>query len=303
MKRISSFAFDLILIIACASAVWARDDAKLRANVEALYEKADQAWKTKDLDGYMSLLTDDFQNIYLGRDREGSRNLLKDLFDGYDELRVTNNFLEITRSGDWIKVINDSKLEGKARNKEWSLISQNTFVELLVQAGNSLRFARSVQVDKFRLPNVVGQTYRDVQTGFSFTAPQNWGIFPTSTHPTIQGCVFVLAPDGTSGAMLGYVKAPGVNAQQAAEGDEALGKVLSKPGTYRLIRSGPIRVNGRDGFEIESEFFIASDRERHRRRVYLNADDLLYVLCFDAMPFKQWDKVKDGFLFILNSIR
>jgi len=303
MKRRLSITFGLIFIITCASGVWARDDAKLKAKVEALYAKADQAWRTKDLEGYMSLLTNDFQNIYLGRDREGIRNLLKDLFDGYDELRVTNNLLEITRSGDWIKVVNDSKMEGKSRNKEWSLVSQNTFIDLLVQEGNLLKFARSTQSDKDRLTNVIGQTYRDRQTGFSFTAPKNWEILPTSAHPYIQGNVFVLAPDGTSAAMLGYVKIPGISAQQAAEGDEALGKVLSKPDAYRLIKSGPIRVNGLEGFEIESQFFIPSDRERHRRRVYLKAGDLLYVLCFDAMPLRQWDRMKDGFQLILDSVK
>jgi hypothetical protein len=211
--------------------------------------------------------------------------------------------VDITRSGNWIKVLNNSKMEARRRNKEWSDVSVGATVDLLIQEGNSLKVARSTTVDKPRLSYVVEQTYRDSQTGFSFTAPKNWGIFPTSIHPTIQGCVFVLAPDGTSGAMLGYVKAPGISAQQAAEGDEAMGKILSLPGTYRLIRSGPIRVNGLEGFEIESEFFIPSDRERHRHRVYLVAGDLLYVLCFDAMPFKQWDKVKDGFRFILNSVK
>jgi hypothetical protein len=251
----------------------------------------------------MSLAADDFQNIYLGRGRDGARTLLKDFFDGYDELRATYNLLEIARSGNWIKVVNDVKLEGKSRNKEWALITQKTVVDLLVQEGNSLKFAGATQVDKHRLTDVTGQTYRDSQTGFSFTAPKDWGIFPTSFHPTIQGCVLVLAPDRTSAVMLGYVRAPGISAQQAAEGDEAMGKILSLPGTYRLIRSGPIRVNEREGFEIESEFFLPNDRERHRHRVYLIAGDLLYVLCFDAMPFKQWDKVKDGFQFILNSIK
>ena len=96
-----------------------------------------------------------------------------------------------------------------------------------------------------------------------------------------------MAPDGSSAAMLGHVKAAGVNPQQAVEGDEAMAKLLSKPGTYKLIRSGPIRVNGLEGFEIESEFFITGDRERHRRRVYLIAGDLLYVLCFDGIPVRR----------------
>lgn len=303
MKRKSSITIGLILVIACASGVMAREDAKLKAKVDAFYEQMDQRWKTKDLEGIMSLLTADFQWIYLGRTREATRAVYKDIFDAYDEFRTTNTPVEITRSGNWIKVLNDSKMEVRRRNKEWTDASMGATVDLLVQEGNTLKIARSTTVDKLRLPNVVGQTYRDPQTGLSFSVPRDWQIFPSSVHPTIQGGVFVLAPDGTSGAMLGYVKAPGISAQQAAEGDEALGKILSLPGTYRLIKSGPVRVNGLDGFEIESEFFILNDRERHRHRVYLVAGDLLYVLCFDAMPFKQWDKVKDGFRFILNSVK
>ena len=91
--------------------------------------------------------------------------------------------------------------------------------------------------------------------------------------------------------------------KKAAEGDEAIGRVLSKPGTYRLLRSGTVRINGYEGFEIESEFFFIGDRERRRHRVYLSAGDMLYVLCFDAMPARQWGSVKDGFQSILNSVR
>jgi hypothetical protein len=122
-------------------------------------------------------------------------------------------------------------------------------------------------------------------------------------HPTLQGTVFVLAPDMSSAALFGYVVSPTAVAQQAAEGDEAIAKLMAKPGSYKLFKSGPIRVGGRDGFEIESEFFMNGDRERHRRRVYLNAGSFLYVFCFDGMPAKQWDKVKSGFQSILDSVK
>lgn len=301
MKRSAPAMIGLFLISACVSAAWAREDARLKADVEALYQKADQAWQDRNLEDYMSLLTGDFQSIFAGRDREGIRSFLKDLLDAYEDLRVTNSFLSISRSGKWIKVLNDSKLEGKSRNK-WSLIAQNTNADLLVQEGPGLKFARSTQIDKHRLTNINGQTYRDPQAGFSFTVPKNWEILP-APHPTVQGGVIVLAPDGSSAAMLGYVKAPGIDTKKAAEADEAIGKVLSKPGTYRLLRSGTVRINGYEGFEIESEFFFIGDRERRRHRVYLSAGDMLYVLCFDAMPARQWGSVKDGFQFILNSVR
>ena len=303
MKYRPSIAFGLMLISTCVSGIQARDDARLKEKVEALYQKAGKALETKDLESYISLLAEDYQNIFAGRDREQSKNLLKDLFEAYDNLRVNNLFQGITRSGNWIRVLNDSKIEGKTRNKDWEVISQTTTLDLLSESGQSLKIARSAQIDKYRLANISGQTYQDTQTGFTFMVPKGWDIFPTSGHPMIKGNVIILAPDGTSAAMLGYVSVPGIKARQASEGDEALCKILSKPGTYRLIRSGPIRINGLEGFEIESEFFLPNDRERHRHRVYLNAGDLLYVLCFDAIPSREWDKVKDGFQYILNSVR
>jgi hypothetical protein len=301
MKRRRFITFGLILSIACCSVAWARSNARLRAKIEAFYNQMDQFYETKNLEGCMARLTDDFQFIYFGLDREGSRATLRDFFDAYDELRSEHQILDISQSVNMIKVVLDSKLEGRSGNKEWKVISQGASLDFLVEKGNALKVFRSTAIDKHRLKYVVGQTYRDAQTGFSFSVPKKWNIFPTTAHPTIQGCVFVLAPDGTSGAMLGYVKAPAGYAKQAAEADEALGKVMSS--TYRLIKSGPIHVNGLEGWEIESEFLIPSDRrERHRHRVYLNGD-VLYVLCFDGMPFGQWDKVKDGFRFILDSIR
>ena len=174
---------------------------------------------------------------------------------------------------------------------------------MLIQQGDSLKFARAAEIDRNRLNNVVGQKYRDDQIGLSFAVPANWSIFPTKWNPAVQGAVFVLAPDFTSAAVLGVVKASGMSGQQAAETDEAMGKTISPPGTYKLFKSGPIRINGHEGYEIESEFFVPFDRERHRWRVYFNAGDALYPFCFDAMPFKQWDQVKEGFQFILDSVK
>jgi len=303
MKHIFSMIGGLILLLACMPTEGVCSDALLKAKVEALYAKADQALKAKDLQGYMAFLAKDYEHVYLGINRDRVQNILKDIFDAYDELRVEHTFLEITRAGNWIKVICDYRVEGKSRRDGWSIISQDTLIDLLIQEENSLKFARTTQTDKHRLANVSGRTYKDSQTGFSFAAPKGWEILPTVAHPNIQGGVFVLAPDGTSAAMLGHTESPGISAKQAAEGDEALAKILSKPGTYRLIKSGPIRFNGREGYEIESEFSIPSDRERHRRRVYYNANGLFYVLCFDGVPFKQWEKTKDGFQSILDSIK
>ena len=105
-----------------------------------------------------------------------------------------------------------------------------------------------------------------------------------------KGYVIALAPDRTSLTLFGYVKVAGISAQAGIEGDEALTEKLSKEGTYKLVKSGPITISGHDGFMTESKFLIANSSERHRLRVYFNANGALYVLCFDAMPPTQWDE-------------
>ncbi len=304
MKNRSIIIVGFILALMSLSEARAQVDAELRAKVETLYYKAEESWATKDLDLYMTLLADDYEDVFMGSDRKGIRSVLGIRFLGYEELRAEYTILDVTRSGEFVKATTGVKLEGKSSDGIWSLIAENTILSLLVQEGGSLKIFRSTETDTDRLNNVQGQTYRDEKIGFSFTVPKNWHIFPTVAHPMLQGSVFVLAPDMRSAAMIGYVKAPGVSAQKAVEGDEAAGKILSDPPKYELIKFGPITVDGHQGFESVSKFLIVLDgRERYRRRVYFNVNGLLYVLCFDAMPFSQWDQVKDGFQSILDSIK
>lgn len=303
MKSRTIIIAGLILVFSCVTGTRAQNDTDLKARVETLYEKTKHALEEKSLEALLSLFADDYETIGFGVDRQGIRSIFGVRF-GYDRLRAEYKILDITRSGDMIQVASDQKLEGKSGDRDWRVITQNTVLDLLIPEGDSLKFFRSTETDKFRLKYVRGQTYRDEQTGFSFTAPENWRIFPSTAQPIIQGLVFVLAPDKTSAAMLGYVKIHGISSKKAAEGDEAAGKILSYPETYKLIKSGPTVIAGHEGFEIESEFLVlAEGRERHRRRVYFYADGLLFLLTFDAVPFKQWDTVKDGFQTILDSIK
>jgi hypothetical protein len=303
MKRRRSIVIGLVLFLTCAPVLRAQVNAQLRAKVAMLYESADRALGTKDLEGYMSLLAPDYEHIYIGKNRAGTRSLFKDVFDGYEALRSQRTILQITPAGNWTQVVSDVKMEGRTRQNDWEIITQGTTLDLLVQEGGRFRFSRSTPIDKRRLADVSGRTYTDSQSGLSFTVPKGWMIFPTAALPNIQGCAFVLAPDGSSGAMIGHIRATGVTARKAVEGDDAVTKLLSKPEVYRLIQSGPVRINGREGYESETRFFMPMDRERHRRRVYLDADGLLYVLCFDAIPARQWNLVTEGFQAILDSVR
>ncbi len=296
-KALSHFA--LVLMMACSPGLWAQGYDSLKSRVGTLYDKADRMLEAKDVDGFMSLLADDYQLLFAGKDREGLRSTLNIRFMGYSELRADHSILEITRLGDIVKVINEQKLEGKS-GESWKVLSQATVIDLLTENDGVLKFCRSVEIDMSRLGNISGQTYRDDK--ISFSAPENWIIIPTS-HPTLQGVAYVLAPDRTSAAIIGHVRAPGVTGRQAAEGDENLCKIVSTDGKYKLFKSGAIRVNGYEGFETESSFHIMLDRERHRWRVYFTADDVLYPLVFDAVPPRQWDQFKDGFQYILNSVR
>ena len=302
MKSQSTVMVGFILVFACVPGVLAQDNATLKAKVETLFSKLTQVYGAKDVQGYMSVLADDYQLIFSGTGRETTLATIKDIFKAYDRVREGHTILEITQSGNMIKVVFDGKLEGKAGNEDWEVIDQSTNVFFLVQENGFLKVARSAQVDKYRMTNVNGQTYKDDQIGFSFTAPAKWEIFP-SVHPLMQGTVYALAPDKTCVAVFGFVNAPGASAQQAVEGDEASGKASSLPGIYKLFKSGRINISGHEGFQTESKFFIPFTHEVYRRRVYFNAGALLYVICFDAVPPNQWDKVKSDFQLILDSIK
>lgn len=302
MKRRSAVAVGFILILTCMSGLWAQDNAALKKQVKELYDKTNQYWAAKDRDGSLSLMTDDFQMIFLGVGREGVRVSLEAYFKQADQLRADYAISEIAPVRNMIKVIYDLKIEGKTGAEDWKVLYQGGAIDFLTNQNGVLKIARSAQYDKSRAGNINGQTYADKQTGISFTAPEGWLILPSS-HPTIQGMVFALAPDMTSVAALGYVPSPGINARQAIEGDEALSEKLSVEGTYKLFKSGPISIGGHEGFETESKFFLPSAQDRYRRRVYLNAGGKLHIFCFDAIPYTQWDKVKGGFQSILDSIK
>ena len=281
--------------------VLAQKGPALRAEVSALYDKADRSLEAKDLDAYMSMFTDDYLQIFAGADRQILRSAFR-VRMGYDQLRASHTILSITQSGNMIKVTNNQKLEAKSGDKDWKVLSKNTVIDWLVQRDGGLKFYRSAGVDKMRLDRINGRTYEDEQTGLSFSVPTNWDIIPIA-DANMAGGVYVLAPDKTSVVLYGYVTAPGITAKQAVEGDDAMGKFTSNPDTYKLFKSRPITVHGHEGFESESEFSIMLDRERHRRRVYFSAGDLLHVFCFDAMPPKQWAALEVGFQSILDSVR
>ncbi len=303
MKCRSMIALDFILVITFALAAQAQD-ARLKSKVTAFYETVDWMYAEKNLDGYMALFADDFQILLAGAGRDVIQAAVKKMFDENAEMRARHTILEIAPYGDRIGVVFDQKVEGKPADGDWKTIAENTVIEFLVQQNDSLRLSRSAEFDKSRMSCIAGRAYKDNQSGFSFTVPENWAIIP-SKHVTLQGIVLVAAPDMSSSALFGYLKAPGINAQQVLELDEAATTKLSaQGGVYKLLKSGPITVDAADGFETESQFSAPSLPERHRRRVYLNAPGgALFVLAFDAIPADQWDQVKDGFQSLLNSMK
>jgi hypothetical protein len=302
MKSKSTVVVGFILVFSCLSVVWAQGNGELKAKVQALYDQESSFLRAKDFEGLMSLIADDYQVIMAGLDREGVNNLVKAGLSSYNEIQAAFTPLEITRSGSFIKVLRDEKIMGGSGGAEWKEISNKQVIEYLVQEGNSLKIARSSDIDKNRLSYINGQTYKDEEGRFAFVVPDGWEIIPW-IHPTMKGSVLALAPDKTSVAMMGYVKTPGITAQQAAEGDENLGKAISKAETYQLFKSRSITFKGMEAFEIESRFNLPNAQDRYRRRVYFKAHGSLHVLCFDAIPYTQWDSVKDGFQQILDSIK
>jgi ketosteroid isomerase-like protein len=302
MKRISTIAVGSILILTCMAGLWAQDDAALRKQVTELYDKTNQYYAAKDINGFMSLMTDDFQMIYVGVGREAVRSGFEAYFKQADQLRTNYTISEISPFGNMIKVICDSKIEGKTGTEDWKVLYQGGAIDFLVKRDGALKIARSSTYDKLRTGNIHGQTYTDKQAGFSFSAPDGWLILPASSQ-YVQGMVYVLAPDATSVADLGYVPTSSITPRQGIEGDEAITEKLSMEGAYKLFKSGPVSIGGHAGFETESRFFIQTTQDRYRRRVYFNAGGKLYPFCFDAIPPAQWNKVKEGFQSILDSVK
>lgn len=301
MKTKSAVWAGLIFLFSCLSSGWAQNAAGLEAKIQKYYSQLSACLEAEDLEGVLSLTTDDYQEIYIARDREGSRNLFKSIFASLDDIHMATTALDISQSGQFIKVLREEKISARSGGGELKEISNKTVLDYLIQEGDSLKCARYASVEKDRIRNISGQAYKDADAGFSFIAPAGWEIIPGG-HP-IPGAVCVLAPDKTSAALLGYVKTPGFSAQQAAEGDETITKGLAKPETYQLVKSGPIKIGSFEGYEIESRFAIPNVQDRYRRRVYFKAHGSLYVLCFDAIPYTQWDSVKDGFQSIMNSFK
>ncbi len=301
MKSKSAVWVGFIFLFSCLSVGRAQDRAGLEAKIQKYYSQTGSYAEAENLEGLMSFVADDYQEIFIGRDRNGFRELAKSIFATLDNIQITTTVLDISQSGQFIKVLKEEKVSARSGGGEIKEISNKAAIDYLIPEGDSLKIVRSASIEKTRLPNISGQTYKDEQGGFSFTAPAGWEIIPGG-HP-MPGAVCVLAPDKTSVAMLGYLKTPGISAQQAAEGDETVGKGLSKPETYQLFKSGPINVGSYEGYEIESRFAIPNLQDRYRRRVYFKAHGSLYVLCFDAMPYTQWDSVKVGFQSILDTFK
>jgi len=168
MKRGISIIAGLVLATVCVPALLAQSAAPHRDRASALYESADRALEAKDLPGYMSLFAPDYEQILVGKNREGLRGIIKDIFDGYGALRSRHTLLDITQSGGWIKAVVDIKIEGRTRRNDWETVSQETRVDLLAMESGDLRFARSTPTDRRRLANVNGRTYADDQSGLSF---------------------------------------------------------------------------------------------------------------------------------------
>lgn len=299
----SKWVMAAVIALMCAglSGAWAQD-AGLKAQVEGFYEQVSSCYKAKDPEGILSLMTDDFQVIFSGLDRQAVRTQYKNLFTSFDDVQATLTPVEISRSGGFIRVVRDERILAKPADGEWKEIANKQVLDYLVQEGGSFKFARIADFDKTRAHSIHGQLYKDEQSGISLAAPAGWEIVP-GVHPSMKGTVYILAPDRLSMALVGYLKTPGIGAQQAAEGDEQLTKALSKDTVYELYKSGPIQVGAHEGYEIESRFNIPNTQDRHRRRVYFKAQGSLYVVCFDAIPYHQWDTVKDGFQQILDSIK
>jgi hypothetical protein len=148
MKRRSTVVVGFILILTCMSGLWAQDDATLRKQVTEIYDKTNQYCAAKNNDGFMSLLADAFQIIFLGVGREAVQSSFAEFFKGSDQLRADYAISEISHFGSMIKVIYDLKIEGKPGTADWEVLFQGGAIDFLMKQNGVLKIARSAQLDK-----------------------------------------------------------------------------------------------------------------------------------------------------------
>jgi len=297
MKKTAILAWGLMAALAGSLAF--AQDTELRAKVEAFYQKLDRATETENLDEFMSCFTPDYMEVWAGPNRAQLKAIIEKNNTDLENISARREFKNITRAGKYIQVV--SRVAIKADKAGGGKHEMNLDeVQFLVPDGDSFKIQSRANAKPEAYKNFQGNTCTDDTAGIQFSVPEGWVLVP-GAHPYMRGVTFMLAPDGTSAAMFGYLELPSnVGAKEALEGDDAVCKTVAK--NFEMFQAGEYPVGDLKGYESITRFTIPQDdRDRKRWRVYFSAGGLLITFNFDAIPAERWDGLKPDFETILAS--
>ncbi|MFB3787767.1 MAG: PsbP-related protein [bacterium] len=297
MKRTAILAS--CLMVALAGSMAFAEDTELRAKVEAFYQKLDRATETENLDEFMSCFTPDYMEAWAGPNRAQLKAIITKNNADQENITARREFKSITRAGKFIQVL--SRVEIKADKAGGGKHEMNLDeVQFLIPDGDSFKIQSRANAKPEQYAKYQGNTCMDDITGIQFSVPEGWVLVP-GAHPYMQGVTFMLAPDGTSAAMFGYLELPSnLGAKEGLEGDDAVCKTVAKD--FEKFHAGDYTVGNLKGYESITRFTIpGDDRDRKRWRVYFTGGGLLITFNFDAIPAEGWDSVKPDFEKILAS--
>lgn len=279
-------------------------EEELKAKAEVMLQQMKTGMEAKDINKVLSQSSKEFTAAYAGPNYEQVKKQLTDLFQQYDAISYTYNILSVKSVGKLILVITDQEIKGRkanSPNSEIATIQKNTSGDILWEENGQLKIISNVNVKKDSLKWVEGQTYNNKNVGISFQAPQNWIIVPAA-FPTLLETVYMIAPDGKSVAMYGYLELPySLSVKQAVDGDDQITRKLAG-NTYKEFYAKAFEFKGYDAYDQMAKFIIPQDdRDRQRRRVYFNAGGLLHVFNMDVIPSANWNQWEKDYQGILDS--
>jgi len=298
MRKTAILAGCLMAALAGSMAAFA-EETDLRAQVEAFYQKLDRATESENLDAFMSCFTPGYMEVWAGPNAAQLKTIIEKNNAELEHITARREFKNITRAGKFVQVL--SRVEIKADKTGGGTYEMNLDeVQFLVPDGDSFKIqsranAKPEQYDPFQ-----GNTCKNETAGVQFSVPEGWVLVP-GAHPYMQGVTFMLAPDGTSAAMFGYLELPSnMGAKEGLEGDDAVCKTVAQ--NFEMFQAGDYAVGDLKGYESVTRFTIPrDDRDRKRWRVYFSGGGLLITFNFDAIPAERWDSVKPDFEKILAS--
>ncbi len=274
----------------------------LQQQVKNLIRVSNSFWEKEDIDGFMSLLDEDFCMVFSGADKEDLKKIIEKLTEGIDYTKAESTIKSIERKDNLILVrTTDHNKYRKGSGKEEEETT-NMIYFLQERGGRLLMKSLSKDIEEGAF-NPVSRFYHSKKGKYAIRIPENWMPLggPFGLEQITPDAVVALAPDYKSCALLGFVQLPiQVEPKQAVQADaDAMKRLASE---YKLHEQGEMKVGELPGYKTVSEFTIEG-QHRKRQRVYLLHKSILYFFVCDAVPPEKYDGLKQEFTNIVQSFK